>query len=184
VVRIARLLAHKINMRSEVGKGSLFEVIVPQARRIQAKRKTSSDIEKRRSSTNLNGQFILCIDNEQDILDGMRELLENWGARPLIATNISEAIELLQATRDNHGEYPTILLVDYHLDDSVTGVDVIRTLRERADLNIPAIVVTADYTGAVLREVHEMGDSILHKPIKPAALRALITRVLSRRKIA
>ena len=184
VVRIARLLKHKINMRSEVGKGSLFEVIVPLARRTRAKHKAKSHFEKRRSSTSLNGQFVLCIDNEQDILDGMRELLENWGAQALIATNVNAAIEQLQATWNNHGEYPTVLLVDYHLDDSVTGVDVIRTLREHADMDIPAIVVTADYTGAVLKEVREMGDSILHKPIKPAALRALMTRVLGRRKVA
>ncbi|NIA27243.1 MAG: response regulator, partial [Desulfobulbaceae bacterium] len=182
VVRIARLLSHRINMRSEIGEGSMFEVIVPRARGTKAKRKTTNHIERRHSSTSLDGQFILCIDNEQDILDGMRELLENWGARPLIATNINAAVEQLQATHDNHGEYPTILLVDYHLGDSATGVDVIRTLREHAGLDIPAIVVTADYAGAVLQEVREMGDSILHKPIKPAALRALMTRVLGRRR--
>jgi CheY-like chemotaxis protein/anti-sigma regulatory factor (Ser/Thr protein kinase) len=183
VVRIARLLAHKINMRSEIGSGSIFEVIVPLASKSKVRRKANNHVERRRSSTSLNGQFVLCIDNEQDILDGMRELLENWGARPLIATNMNAAIEQLQATHDNHGKYPTILLVDYHLDDSATGVDVIRTLRKHAGLDIPAIVVTADYTGAVLKEVREMGDSILHKPIKPAALRALMTRVLSRRKV-
>jgi len=182
VVRIARLLAHKINMRSEVGKGSIFEVIVPLASKSKVRRKANNHIERRHSSTSLDGQFVLCIDNEQDILDGMRELLENWGAQPLIATNVNTAIEQLQATHDNHGKYPTVLLVDYHLDDSATGVDVIRTLRKHAGLDIPAIVVTADYTGAVLKEVREMGDSILHKPIKPAALRALMTRVLSRRK--
>jgi len=184
VVRIARLLGHKVNMHSKIGKGSIFEVIVPLASKSKVRRIAKSHVERHRSSTSLNGQFILCIDNEQDILDGMRELLENWGARPLIATNINAAVEQLQATRDNHGEYPTVLLVDYHLDDSVTGVDVIHTLREHAGLRIPAIVVTADYTGAVLKEVREMGDSILHKPVKPAALRALMTRVLSRRKIA
>ena len=184
VVRIARLLAHKINMRSEVGKGSLFEVIVPRAHNSQAKRKANDHIERRHSSTTLDGQFILCIDDEQNILDGMSQLLENWGAQPLIATNVNTAIEQLQATWDNHGEYPTLLLVDYHLDDSITGVDVIRTLREHANLNIPAIIVTANYTRAVLEEVREMGDPILHKPIKPAALRALMTRVLSRRKVA
>ena len=184
VVRIARLLAHKINMRSEVGKGSLFEVIVPRAHKNQAKRKAIDHIERRHASTTLNGQFILCIDDEQDILDGMSQLLQNWGAQPLIATDVNTAIEQLQATWNNHGEYPTLLLVDYHLDDGVTGIDVIRTLREHANLDIPAIVVTANYTAAVLKEVRATGDPILHKPIKPAALRALMTRVLSRRKVA
>ncbi len=75
---------------------------------------------------------------------------------------------------------PSILLVDYHLDDDVTGIEVIEELREFADAIIPAIIVTADHTQDVREEILESGHALLHKPIKPAALRALMTRILSR----
>ena len=82
--------------------------------------------------------------------------------------------------KTNGGYQRSMLVVDYHLDDGVTGIQVIRELREHADVHIPAIVVSADHSEPVRREVRESGDALLHKPIKPAALRALMSRILSR----
>jgi DNA-binding response OmpR family regulator len=124
---------------------------------------------------------VMCIDNEHTILDGMHGLLSKWGARPLIATNEESALKQLQELEGYGDALPSILIVDYHLDDDVTGVEVIRRLRERADNYIPAIVVTADHTDSVRQEVRESGDALLHKPIKPAALRAQMSRLLSHR---
>ena len=180
VDRIARLLGHEIAMRSEIGKGSSFEVLVPSAEAIEVipARKWSMDML---STSSLNGISVLCIDNEHTILDGMQGLLSKWGARALVANNAEMALEQLQLLEDDGGQYPSILVVDYHLDDSVTGVDVIHQLRTRADSHIPAIIVTADHSESVRQEVRSSGDALLHKPIKPAALRALMSRILSRR---
>ena len=76
-----------------------------------------------------------------------------------------------------------MLVVDYHLDDDVTGVEVVRELREHAGKSIPVIIVTADHSDPVRNEVRDAGYALLHKPIKPAALRALMSRILSRHQV-
>jgi len=183
VDRIARLLNHPVNLRSELGTGSSFEVVVPRAR-VARTAPTAPAVHDQRTASSLDGQFILCIDNQTDILDGMHGLLSKWGARPLIASTEKDAIAEIEQLRNTSGALPAMLLVDYHLDDGVTGTDVIRALRKASGTELPAVILTADYTEEVINEVRLEGHAILHKPVKPAALRALMNRILSRRRVA
>jgi len=179
VDRIARLLGHPIGMRSEPGRGSLFEVVVPRAEAHES-RPAISALRERQSPASLDGRYVLCIDNEESILEGMKGLLSKWGAKPLVATDLESALQQLYSIQNGHEVSPSMFIVDYHLEDTVTGIDVLKGLRAASSIEIPAIIVTADHTDAVRDEVRAAGDAILHKPIKPAALRALITRMLSR----
>ena len=110
----------------------------------------------------------------------MQGLLCKCGASTLIANNSEIALEHLRKLGSNGGGCPSILLVDYHLDDDVTGIEVIDELRAHSATKIPAIIVTADHTQTVSEEIRNSGHALLQKPIKPAALRALMSRILSR----
>jgi signal transduction histidine kinase/CheY-like chemotaxis protein len=180
VDRIARLLGHEVSLRSVLGTGSCFEVLVPRGKESLIRSKTLPEGEQR-SATSIDGQFIVCIDNEQDILDGMSGLLERWGARPVTACAQEDALSELERLRVEHDQVPALLLVDYHLDDKVIGLDVIVALREASGIELPAVILTADYSKEVSEIVRAAGHALLHKPVKPAALRALINRILSRR---
>jgi signal transduction histidine kinase len=183
VDRIARLLGHEVSLRSELGTGSCFEVVVPRGRDVGSAT-DAVPVHEMRPATSIGGQYIICIDNEEDILDGMRGLLERWGARPLTASNQGEALDELERLRHETERVPALLLVDYHLDDKVTGLDVIRALRTAAGIDLPAAILTADHSVEVSKLVRDAGIALLHKPVKPAALRALINRILSRRFLA
>ncbi len=182
VDRIARLLGHEVSLRSEFGKGSCFEVVVPR-RPCDSEPATQPQAAEQRASSSIDGQVIICVDNERDILDGMHGLLSKWGAEPAIADTERQALELLQRLQKEDARMPALLLVDYHLGEGITGVNVIEALRESAGAEIPAVILTADYTPEVAKIVREAGHVLLHKPIKPAALRALISQILSRRPI-
>jgi len=183
VDRIARLLDHPVALKSELGRGSCFEILVP--RGVAVDLLAPEQIPQHQpGASSLNQQYVLCVDNERDILDAMHGLLAKWGARPLVAANLQDAIDEVEQLHAASGECPALLLVDYHLDDHVTGMDVITALRETACVDVPAVILTADHSTAVLDEVREAGYPILHKPLKPAALRALINRILSRRAVA
>jgi signal transduction histidine kinase/ActR/RegA family two-component response regulator len=161
VDRIARLLGHPISLRSVLGKGSCFEVLPTE----------------HRASSQLSNQVVMCVDNEQEILDGMSGLLSKWGAQPLIATTMADALTQLESAP----ALPSLLLIDYHLNDGVTGLDVISALRRKSGVDLPAAILTANYTTEVADLVRKAGHALLHKPVKPAALRALINRLLTRR---
>jgi signal transduction histidine kinase/CheY-like chemotaxis protein/PAS domain-containing protein len=180
VDRIARLLGHEVSLRSVLGTGSCFEVLVPRGNETQTRSKISNKGEQR-SATSIDGQFIVCIDNEPDILDGMSGLLRRWGARPVTAGSKEDALSELERLRVEYDQMPALLLMDYHLDDKVTGLDVIVALRVASGIELPAVILTADYSEEIAGLVRAAGHALLHKPVKPAALRALINRILSRR---
>jgi CheY-like chemotaxis protein len=104
------------------------------------------------------------------VLDGMETLLTSWGCTVLKAPGLDEALAALDAS----GAAPSGLLVDYHLDHG-TGIDAIARLRERCG-EIPAILITADRTVAVRERARAFDIQLLHKPVKPAALRALLAQ--------
>jgi CheY-like chemotaxis protein len=69
---------------------------------------------------------------------------------------------------------PNGLLVDYHLDEG-NGMEAIAALRGRFG-ELPAILITADRSPGVREMARREGVQVLHKPLKPAALRALLTQ--------
>jgi len=77
------------------------------------------------------------------------------------------------------GVAPDLILVDYHLA-AETGIDCIGTIRAKAGYDVPAILITADRSPGVEEEARVNGLQLLRKPLKPAALRALMTRLHTR----
>ena len=119
----------------------------------------------------LSGISVLCLDNDVAILDGMEMLLEGWGCRVLKAADLTAAIALVAETKVT----PDGLLVDYHLDDG-NGIAAIAELRRRFGADLTAILITADRSPRVREDARANSVQVLNKPIKPAALRALLTQ--------
>ena len=184
VDRIARLLGHEISLRSELGKGSCFEVVVPCGKLATSAAARSVAVARGGSAVVVDNQIVLCVDNEREILDGMHGLLQRWGAAPAVAGDLDEALQVLEGLHAERGQWPALLLVDYHLDRKVTGLEVIAGVCARTGERIPAAIVTADHSAEVADRVKAAGHKILYKPVKPAALRALVNRCLNRRAAA
>ena len=169
VERISRLLKHPIKLLSEPGRGSHFSFEVPLSVR-GAKKLSVAPITPTRSSLPLNFP-ILVIDNDEMILEGMKILLEGWGC---IVNTAKDGAEANTVFKQGDKQHP-LIIADYHLDTE-TGLDVIADLRKRAGKVLPAILLTADRSKAVREQTQAEEIYLLHKPVKPAALRALVTQ--------
>jgi CheY-like chemotaxis protein len=156
-------------LKSKFGRGSRFSVAVALAS--AAVDKAALPSLRKSAAGSLAGTTVLCIDNEPSILDGMRVLLGGWGCRVLTATDLTAALAAIAGG----GHEPDGLLVDYHLDGS-NGVGAITELRRRHGGDLPAILVTADRSVLVREEARIAAVQLLNKPVKPAALRALLTQ--------
>ncbi|MEL7024170.1 MAG: PAS-domain containing protein [Pseudomonadota bacterium] len=181
VRRIAMLLDHPIAMRSVPGKGSTFELVVPSA---PAELASSVENESDQPPSTIISEHVICVDNEPDILDAMQRLLSSWGALPSVATDLDDAVAAALDVRNSAQRWPAILLVDYQLDDGMTGLEVIDAIRVALDYAVPAVILTADHSDEVAAAVRSAGHRMLHKPIKPAALRALINSLIGNRSAA
>ncbi|MBY4675874.1 PAS domain-containing hybrid sensor histidine kinase/response regulator [Marinobacterium arenosum] len=172
VERIARMLEHPIEVRSELGRGSMFAIEVPLAVAIREQRiPTAPQIVLNA----LDGCRLLVVDNEESILVSMRALLGEWGAEVAVAQDRRQALKLCQA-----GFRPDVVLADYHLADQDTGTGVIAALRARYG-PLPALLITADRSDACRQLFRELELPVLNKPVKPGKLRALLTHLLTER---
>lgn len=169
-----QVLKHRIDVRSWPGKGSVFSVRVPLARGL-AVPLASAQTQSTAGQT-MNGARVWCIDNEDSILTGMRSLLSRWGCQVQTARSREECAQLLASDSP-----PELVLVDYHLDGGETGQALMGWLRARLGQPVPGVVISADGRAELIAEVHAAGLDYLSKPVKPAALRALLSRHLKLR---
>ena len=170
VERIADLLGHQIAMESQKGKGSKFSV------KLQSVTGLREYTPTKRSSRNIHskklfGTKILCIDNDKAILDGMVELLGQWGCEVQTATSRREAKACLKKSKT----LPHLVLTDFHLDDE-TGVELFAHLRKKFGQQLKGALVTADRSEEVKKQAAENDMPVINKPVAPAALRALVSQ--------
>ena len=171
--RLCKVLGHRLQVRSWPGKGSVFSVSVPLARQPAP---AELNGHKAEVPTELNGAQVLCVDNEDSILVGMNSLLSRWGCRVLTARSKAECERLLDSDAR-----PELALIDYHLDNGETGAELMAWLRTRLGEPVPGVVISADARPELVAQIHAAGLEFLAKPVKPAALRALLSRHLSLR---
>jgi Na+/proline symporter/signal transduction histidine kinase len=177
VERIGRVLDLPIVISSVPGRGSMFCVEVATAAAMEVD--TAPKRQPRRVAAKIGDLNVLCIDNEKKILDGMAALITGWGCRALCATSLKEAERIVK----REGTTPDLLLIDYHLDDG-NGIDAVTALRRRVDESVPAILITADRSPEIRDEARSKSIAVLYKPLKAAALRALMAQSPARRDAA
>jgi Na+/proline symporter/signal transduction histidine kinase/CheY-like chemotaxis protein len=169
VDRIARLLAFPLSVRSVQGKGTTFTLRIPVSNEPVPVEETRSRRGHARA-LELTGLDVLCIDNDADILSGMETLLSGWGCN--VTTLRSGAA--LRAFCANRSTAPDVIVADYHLIHE-NGIDMIGYTREHFKTEIPAILLTADRSKEVRQRAEEENITLLNKPLRPAALRSLLS---------
>jgi Na+/proline symporter/signal transduction histidine kinase len=171
--RIARMLGHRLSLRSWVERGSVFAISVPvgDPAMVSSQVLTPAAINGDR----LVGRRVLCMENEPAVLSGIQALLTSWGCDAVAVRDRASAIGL--AT--NGEEVPDILLVDYHLDRGVSGLALAEEIQTIWGARVPSIIITADHTQEAQTAATTLGWQILRKPVKPAALRAVMNSMLA-----
>ena len=175
VERIAKALDVEVALRSEPGRGSVFSIELPVTRLAIIIRPAPERKQPRVPPMDLR---ILALDNEPAVLDGMRTLLAGWGCAVATAATLDEALGLCGG-----GPAPDVVVADFHLDDG-DGLAAIAALRGHLGAGLPAVLVTADRSPALADAARSTGIAVLNKPVKPAALRALLAQMSASRTAA
>jgi Na+/proline symporter/signal transduction histidine kinase/ActR/RegA family two-component response regulator len=168
VERIGRVLDHPVTLVSSPGRGSTFAVGLPAASAVLP---AGAAAPPAPGAAQLAGLTVITVDNEETILDGLAALLSGWGVEVVGATSADEAL----AAAARLSAPPDAVVADYHLDEG-DGLAVIAAVRARFGEGMPAVLVTADRSPEVRSAAAAAGVAVLHKPLKPAALRAILAR--------
>jgi CheY-like chemotaxis protein len=119
---------------------------------------------------------ILCIEDEPQMIDLIRLILETGGYQVVAAQGGEEGLEMMRSER------PDLILLDIMMPE-MDGGDVYHRMQQEPELiSIPVIVVTAK--AAPIDKVLWMNvaqvDDYVTKPFGPADLLASVERVLAR----
>ena len=174
VTRLASLLGSKMQVRSTPGKGSCFSF---QLARCQAAT-DQIDISKVANSFTLplDNALVAFIDDDESILTAMLEVFDQWNVALAAGEDATQVCAELKAL----GRAPDLILCDYRLRDGQTGVEAVQLLRAAFGADIPAALITGDTASDTIQSIQSFNLPVLHKPIKPARLRAFMSHLLSK----
>jgi len=161
-MRLAKLMGVALDLRSYPNRGTLFYVTAPRSVALPLPKLAVG------GPTTTAALRVLVIDNEPEVLDATRGLLQRWGHRPQTAANGAQALALLTTQTFD------LALVDHQLDAGENGLDLIRAWRAQQLAPAAIAMVSADRNEEFMLAAAAQRIPVLHKPVKPAALRALV----------
>jgi signal transduction histidine kinase len=174
VDRLCRLLDHPIEVKSVPGKGSCFAITMPMV--APADRGATPQPAPQPRAIAADNKLIVVIDDDPLVLDSMGSLIKSWGCGIIAGSDELAALDGLSRC----GAPPDAIISDYRLRNGKTGIEAIARLREAAAAPIPAFLMSGDTDLDVVREAKASGLALLHKPVEPATLRAMLAETLKR----
>ncbi len=132
-------------------------------------------------------QSILIVEDDPDMAEAARLVLESAGYRVSLAENATEGLAAARA------QHPDLILLDVMMPAGTEGFHFVWALRKEEDVALrdtPILILTALHRTTKLRFYPEQSDRVyapyeylpvqgfLDKPVPPAELLAAVARVL------
>lgn len=171
VLGIVRVHGGALHVTSEVGRGTLCEVFLPQIPAAVGQDCTLADTCAE-SAWRGHGT-ILVIDDEQTVRAVAERMIRRLGFSPLLAANGAEGIKTL----NQHADKIVGVLLDQTMP-GMTGTEALREIRRHAP-NLP-VIVSSGYSSEDLaaRYGKDSPDEFIQKPYMLAKLRDILRRLL------
>lgn len=169
VEHTANLLDHNVYVSSAPGKGTRFSITLPSVPAAIRSNPSSGDMRP-----DVSGTRVLVVEDDILPLRAVQSTLENWGCHVEAVQTSGDALAHLA-----RNERPQVLIVDYLLQSSDTGLSLLRKVEQDLGLCIPAIVLSGVSSRLLEREVELCGAQLLYKPTHPAQLRRAIAHSIS-----
>ena len=166
VRRLTGLLGYTVRVTDNPGGGTIFEVLVPAA---SIRRDNALEVEQdaAQAEIDLRGLRVVYIDDDSHARDAMRVLLQDWGCEVLVAGGIDQALAA------SAGAEPQVVISDYALGDSDTGLTAIERFRERHG-EVAGALMSGSAAPETLALFETIEVPVLFKPVNAAELRRLL----------
>ena len=170
VERTVKLLGHSISLRSDLGCGTRFSIVLPRA--LPQEFSAPAPLTLSAQGGELEGMRILIVEDDGFALEALQSLLQSWGCVVNAAANVQQALDFVNAY-----PAPDLVLSDFRLGEDRNGMDVIDMVRAHSRRPIAACLMSGDTDANLLHAAKARNLTLLHKPVRPAKLRSLMRRL-------
>ncbi len=174
VQRLVKLLTLELDVRSEVGKGSAFALVLPASRSCGAAVTLGGQASLPAPARQVGEARVLVVEDNESVRRATALLLELEGYHVSSVATLLGALQHVQ-----QGHRVDLLISDYHLNGGETGTEVITALREILGIELKAVLTTGDTSSAIKNLPRDPYLRITSKPIKAEELLALLRALLA-----
>ncbi len=164
VQRLGNLLGHRVSVRSQPGKGSVFtiDLELPPDGAVPRPEQTAEEVRETIFAGVHRTGSILVIEDDPAVCDLLEFALKTEGHQVITAPDGGKALALLA-----HGsQQPDLILADYNLPRGMNGIETIVKLREQLGRQVPAIILTGDISTDAISNISRQDCIQLNKPVK------------------
>lgn len=124
---------------------------------------------------------VLVADDDPFSRESLASLLDQEGFRTIPLEGGRQVLERVRASagaRHERRDWLQLLVIDYHMPD-LTGVEVLRRLRQVVSFPPPTIMVSGEASEDLERAVREEGAfALVSKPVEPVRFRRMIWKIV------
>ncbi len=171
VERFAKLLALRIELRSAVGRGSTFALIIPGSKLATLPPRRAELAAK---AVETSAHRVLVIDDDADARTAMSLVLKQWGHHCVSGETASEVVGVAHKTNFQ----PNAAICDFQLRDRTAIVDI-QELRARYGDGLPILVISGSPEAPVALAKELRGISYLSKPVRPLRLKSWLSALVN-----
>ena len=160
------LMEGTIECRSELGKGTVFTVVldIPAA-------------ERQREDMTLDPMDVLIVDDDPILLETAVDTLESLGVTADCAGCAAEALEKIKLQHEKGRDY-SIVILDWKMP-GIDGIEATRRIRAEASPNIPILLISAYDRTDLESEAKKAGaNAFISKPLFRSTLYDTINELL------
>ncbi len=172
VRRLVTLLGLKLEVQSEVGRGSLFALTLPAS---DGAMSPQPQVESHLAPKSAPIQaHILLVEDDPGVRNATQMLLRTEGYRVTALSSVADALEHVRRDGDID-----LLVTDYHLGDGELGTQVITGLREALGRPLRAVLMTGDTSSAMRKLPADPFMRLVSKPVNAEELLDLLRTMLA-----
>jgi len=170
VDRTAKLLGCSLWLKSVPGRGTRFSIEVPTV--VPGNPQLVFAPPDLLPAGELNELQVLVVEDDIASAQALSDLLASWGCTVQVAEDLQGGLSSVSATF-----MPQVILSDYRLRNGENGMDTLQRLRVALGRQVPACLMSGDTDPVLMQACRDAGLPLLHKPVRPAKLRALLRRL-------
>ncbi|MGA8901728.1 chemotaxis protein CheB [Bradyrhizobium sp.] len=176
VQRLADLLSHRVRVRSQPGKGSVFaiDIMLPLSSAAVHVKDRQPAIDETIAEEVQRTGAVLIIEDDPEVRKLLDLLLKDHGCHTATAPDGIAALDLVARGKIR----PDLILADYNLPKGLDGLQVVDKLRAQLHRRIPVIVLTGDISTSTLRDIARHDCVQLNKPVRLKELNQVVQRLL------